>query len=180
MDWAVPNGGWQRTAEGIISPDPGQNADPSRIWIPYSPAEEYEVVVTLERTKGSEDLLLGFVHQGRPFAVVLDGWRTSQASGAFLSGVWRMYPGAAMHVIANDTPVRIAGSVRSGGFRLTVNGKELLSFPDTRVLGLPDNMKSFPGQADGLVIGSVRSIFKVSSIAILPIKGEGKVIKLGP
>jgi serine/threonine protein kinase len=180
VDRAIPKGQWQRTAEGILSPDSGQNWDPSRIWIPYSPSEEYEVVVTLERTQGTEDLLLGLIHQGKPFAVVLDGWRGSGASGAYLNGIWKMFPGAATHVIANDTPVRIAGSVRSGGFRLTVNGKEQLSFPDTRVLGLPENMKSFPAQADGLVIGSVRSTFKVMSIAILPIKGEGRVIPLGP
>jgi serine/threonine protein kinase len=173
------NGPWKRMADGIVSPDTGINANSARVWIPYSPPEEYEVILYVERTKGTEDLILGFVHQGRPFAVALDGWFNDGASGAFLNGSWQRYPAAASHVIPNDTPTRIGCFLRAGGFRLTVNDKVHMTFPNVGALGMPENLK-IPNQSDGLVVGAVRSTFKVTSIALLPVKGEGKVIKPGP
>jgi len=174
------NGAWTRTADGIVSPDSGINAGPSRIWIPYSPPAEYEAALTVERVKGTEDLILAFVHKGRLAAIVLDGWWQEGACGAFLDGSWKRYPGARRRVLPEGKPARIGLSVRAAAVSVSVDGQPLMTFPEPDRLGMPEILKIDRDQADGFVVGTVRSSIKVTSFTLLPVAGEGRVLRQKP
>jgi len=173
------NGAWQRTPEGLVSPNTGVNFGPgsSRIWIPYSLPEQYEVILYVERLQGSEDLVLGFVRNGRQFAVAIDGWgNQGGGGGAFYNDRgWTRSQTAPAHAITNNKVTRIGCFMRAG-FNMTVDTKAYLGVADVSVLGIPDPVR-IPGQSDGLIIGSVRSVYRVSRIEVLPISGQGKVIR---
>jgi hypothetical protein len=175
------NGAWQRTAEGLVSPATGENFGPgsARIWIPWSPPEEYEVILNVERLQGQEDLVLGLMHRGRPFAVAVDGWGAQSGGGIYnaRTGQWQRSATAPPRVITNNKVTRIGLFVRGGGFNMTVDARPYLQVADMSVVGMPDSMRCL-GQNDGLVIGSVRSVYRISKIEFQPMAGgQGKVIK---
>ncbi len=173
------NGAWQRTPEGLVSPNTGVNAGPgsARIWIPYSVPDEYELILYVERTQGTEDLILGLTVRGKPVAIAIDGWGAQGASGAYVNGGWTRNPNVPAHPLQNNRVTRIGCFVRGGGLSVTIEGRPVMGYPDLGPLGMPDSVR-IPGQTDGLIIGSVRSTYRVSRIELLPVSGgPGKVIR---
>jgi hypothetical protein len=115
--------------------------------------------------------------QGRQFAVVIDGWGAQGGSGAFVNGRWERHPTSPAHAIPNNKSVRVGCFMRRGGFSVAVDGRNVMGYQDYSSLGLPDYAK-IPGQSDGFIIGSVRSVFRVTRIDLNPLSGgQGKVIR---
>jgi len=175
------NGAWQRTAEGLVSPATGENFGPgsARIWIPWSPPDEYEVILNVERLQGQEDLVIGLMHRGRPFAVAVDGWGGQSGGGIYnaRTGQWQRSPTAPPRAIPNNKVTRIGLFVRGGGFNMTVDARPYLQIADMSIAGMPDSLRCL-GQNDGLVVGSVRSVYRISKIEFQPMAGgQGKVLK---
>jgi len=60
---------------------------------------------------------------------------------------------------------------------MTVDGRPYLQIVDMSIAGMPDSVRCL-GQSDGLVIGSVRSVYRVSKIDFQPMAGgQGKMIR---
>jgi serine/threonine protein kinase len=172
------NGTWQRVSDALVSPATGTNFTPgsARLWVPYSPPDDYELILTLERTQGNEDLVLGLMMQGKQFAVAIDGWG-GQSSGAFINGRWERHANSPAHAIPNNKSVRLGCFMRRGGFSVAVDGRTIMGYQDYSSIGMPDYVK-IPGQSDGFILGSVHSVFRVTRIDLNPLSGgQGKVIR---
>jgi beta-mannanase len=102
----------------------------SRIQVPYSPPEEYDLTVVAERDRGTEILIIGLVVGGRQATVVLDGW------GGGVSGLERIdgkvsQDNETTHRgwrFINGRPTTIFCKVRKGGVAVTCDGETIFDW----------------------------------------------------
>jgi hypothetical protein len=155
-------------------------ADPSRLMVPYTPPEEYDLTAVVERQSGSDAIIFGLVKGSAQFCVWIDGF--SNKGG--ISG---------LDMIDNQTLDRIASSVKGP---LLTNGKAatvVVSVRKTGILATHDG-KSFlnwqgnfnrlsthatykPTNPKAMFLSSWGSRYVIRKLVLSPVSGQGKRLR---
>lgn len=152
----------------------GSLAPYSRIQIPYEPPEEYDLVLHLERRRGTT-FLVGF--PGRAMLAldgyggnlscleVVDGKRGDQNETAFKGAV-----------LADAKKCVLSCSVRKGGIAATLDDRKLVDWKGERSrLSMPQDWPT--PNARALWLGCWDSDFQISRITLVPVSGQGKRLR---
>lgn len=161
------NASWRREGAALVSPPTGDNFGngSARFFVRAEWPEEYDLEVVVDRSSGEEDLVLGVIGAGHPCGIALDGW-SGRRSGFCLDGRWQPMNEGAVLVAGRSN--RIVCSVRRSGLTVSVNGLRVLGGTDFGRLSLPVANRVPDDRA--LVVGSVRSVFRLTRLTLSPVK----------
>lgn len=169
-------GDWTSDGQGLIC----SAGDHIRLQVPYSPPDEYDLIMTVTRREGADGLLVGLVKGNAQWAVTLD----TQASGTFKSGFESIdgqgpsgnpstYTGP---VFANGTETVLECRVRKIGVTVMANGKSIIDWRGNyNRLSLPDGWKVKSSNA--LFLAAWGSRYQFSRITLIPVSGQGKKLR---
>ncbi len=171
------NGAWTREGAALASAVGGDNINTGsvRIWVPYQPADEYELFLEVERTAGQEDLTLGLISPtGKPVGIGIDGWGAQTGSGMYINGQWQRL--VQRRAFQNGRRHSIGIHVRRDRLRVMLDSQELMSTADYGPLSLPAHAQA-PGRSGGFILGAVRSRFVIHLMVLNPLGASpGRVL----
>jgi len=178
----VLTGSWVRE-EALLVNHAGDSFD--KLEIPYEPAEEYDLLIEVQRLRGPHTFVVGLATPKAQVTVTMDGWDGSTSGIDLLD---RRGGGD------NETTVRgriwlqegkqtlLFCQVRRGSLRVHVNGERLIDWS-----GNFDRFSMHPNVAirntRGLFLGSWRggpdrqSDFALSRIELTPLSGPGRFVR---
>ena len=165
-------GAWTFDGSTLVTP----NAKFGRVQILYAPPEEYDLRLEAERTEGSDSIILGLVSGGHPFMVAIDAFTHDPSSGVELidgksfADNETAVPG---RLLENGKRAAIVVAVRRESLAVTVNGRKLIEWKgESERLSLHAKWKM--RRADALWLGAFACVWRVHSLALIPITGEGR------
>ena len=167
------HGHWQKQDGKLISP----RVQMARIQIPYMPPEEYDlhVVVESEELKGS--LNLGLVAGGSRVLAVIDGWTPNTQS--MLGSIDDLAEGEAHHkgpTLSAGRTNTVVCSVRKTRLSVKVNGKVILDWQADYSRCHLEPYWATPNP-NALVLAEFNEIFIISKVSLVPVTGEGKILR---
>jgi serine/threonine protein kinase len=172
-------GDWAKDGKGLMCA-PG---DAVRLQVPYSPPDEYDLSMTVTRREGGDGLLVGLVKGSAQWSVTMD----TVASGSFKTGFESIdnqgpsgnpttYSGP---VFTNGVEARLEFRVRKAGVTVIAEGKTIIDWKGNfNRLSLPDGWKVRSPNA--LFLGAWGSRYHVSKIWLVPVSGQGTVLRGKP
>jgi hypothetical protein len=135
--------------------------------VPHIPVGNYDVELILERKEGKNEINIGLVAEGKPFAVTLD-WSNGECTGLSAIDGRRVYEnetrtnGAA---IPMRKAVRITCAVRKDLIVLLIDGREHLRWKgELKRLSHP----SRPDKNQNLFFGVVQSTVSITRFVVTP------------
>jgi hypothetical protein len=166
-------GSWVK-GDGLLSPAGVVHA---LIQIPYSPPEEYDLKLEVERKAGTGSIDIGLAVGQSQFLVVIEGWgdntcgvdridgKDSNANETTIRGAF----------LAAGKPNSIVCSVRKDSLLVTIEGKEIIRWKAdyARVSLGPSYV---PRNRNVLFLGTMAS-YAVTSIRLVPVGPEGKALR---
>ena len=163
------HGLWKSTDGKLVSP-----AIPlARIEIPYSPPEEYDLrlVVEKENRPDAHSVDIGLVAGGSRVLVIIDGWSGTLSCLSLVDGKFLEEASYKGKAIAGGAPSTIVCSVRKNRLAVTVDGKTILDWAaDYRRVSLEEVWKT--PNAKALFVGSYQTCYQFSKIEIVPMSAE--------
>ncbi|MBI3855794.1 MAG: protein kinase [Planctomycetes bacterium] len=172
-------GDWTTDGQGLIC----SAGDHIRLQIPYSPPEEYDLVMTVDRRDGSDGLLVGLVKGSAQWSVTMD----TQASGAYKSGfelLDNQGPSGnattySSQVFTNGVETTLEFRVRKAGVTVLAGGKPIIDWRGAfNRLSLPDGWKV--RNSNALFLAAWGSRYHFSRIYLVPISAQGAVLRKTP
>ena len=160
------NGTWKKEGGNLVSSTQAF----SRIQVPYSPPEEYDLQVDLTRISGQQDISIGLVYRGKQCHVALDRYNGKQSDlmvdmRTNTNGVAR-FSGKAIDVGERHT---VTCEVRKDHVRVLLGDKELLTYR-----GEPSwsGMNEFwrVSDRDALMVGAHQTLVHIHAIKLTPVK----------
>jgi len=115
--------GWKRLG-GVLVGTPDGRQD-SKIEIPYTPSEEYDVTFVTERKEGSGGIYVGLIGGGRQFTMELDGIPTS---GIHIGGPEAAKVALPGKILENKKPRVITCMVRKDALVVRLDGKDWIAW----------------------------------------------------
>jgi hypothetical protein len=165
-------GRWQFIDGKLVSPAVFM----ARLEIPYSPPEEYDLVVVVECGETQDSINLGLVAGDRRFLAVVDGWDPPRT---ILSRLENQGDDEAVHmgrVIVSGKPNTVVCAVRKNRLSVKVNDQLLIDWQgDYQRLSL-EKVWGTPN-SKAMVIGAYLSTYRFSKITLIPVTGEGKKLR---
>lgn len=152
-----------------------------RIPILYTPPQEYDLAMTVERLQGAEGLHVGLRHEKASFVLVLDAFR----DGSYYSGIDTI---DGKEFRRNDTTVTsrcfptprqshtLHCTVRNTGVRVFLNGKAIMDWQGPYERLRTSGPMAFP-HAEGLYLGSFETQYRITRLDLIPVTGEGKKLR---
>jgi len=172
------HGRWEMKDGALV----GLSAEPAaRVMIPYLPPEEYDLVVTAERTEGKDAFIMGLASGDSQFVHILDGYTGEKKC---LSG-FEVLDGR----LARENDSTREGfsflegessllfyAVRKGRVAVTVRGDRILDWKGefTRLSVRPDYRINNPG---ALFVGAYNSRFRITRISLYPVGPPGRRLR---
>jgi serine/threonine protein kinase len=169
-------GDWIQDGQGLTC----SAGDHIRLQIPYSPPEEYDLLMTVDRREGSDGLLVGLVKGISQWSVTMD----TQSSGSFKSGFESLdnqgpsgnattYSGP---VFTNGIETTLEFRVRKVGVTVVAGGKPIIEWRGNfNRLSLPDGWKVKSPNA--LFLAAWGSRYHFSRIVLVPVSGQGRKLR---
>jgi hypothetical protein len=161
------SGTWKMTAKGLVMSNGEGHA---RLPVSYSPPEEYDLSITVERQTGDVDFLLGLVGGGKQFALKFDSSH-GQASGLDkINGggpETNTIPGTTVlgRFFEIKKPRTLTIMVRKEAFFMQENGKDLLAWKaDWNTISLNPGFQV--QEKNVLFLGVWGSTFQVSKMTL--------------
>ena len=160
-------GQWTAENQQLVSPPEGI----TRLGVPYTLPNEYDLSLKVERTSGKRGFGLVFPVQGHPAQLLIDGQNGTQTKlGNGIAGNTeneRQFDG---QLLTADRPVEFLLQVRRGRVTLAADGKEILTWKgDPAVSFVPTTNENFTNPIDReLMLISVMSTFRVSKLEFSP------------
>lgn len=152
-----------------------------RCQLPYTPPDEYDLTVVVERREGGDALGFGLGQGRNVFGLWVDGF---PAKG-FLTGLDRLdgmllenSPAAVKgRFLTNGKPSTIVAAVRKSGVSVTIDGKSVLAWQ-----GSPHRLTQSPvwqprDPKAPLLVGSFGTRYSFSKILLTPVTGQGKKLR---
>jgi len=169
------NGNWSMTG-GVLRSDKSMWA---RLALPYLLPEEYDLRLTFVRTESDDCLLVVLARRGRPFIFSIAGANNMGCSFETIKERRRdvlptkiSRPG----MLANNQRYQLVIQVRNKCLRAHLNGKPVVGCQvDDEGLSLaPELTTPRPNQ---LGLATWNSVYEFHSLEVLPLTGEGKMLK---
>jgi tetratricopeptide (TPR) repeat protein len=149
------------------------------LQVPFLPPSEYEVTIVVERLEGTDALVLGLLGEGRPLAVVIDGWgRNTSTSGVDLVDAVRYFDNETAHpgiVIPAGKPVTLKYTVRRSKFTLVRDGETIMQWNADYRRCTPLGDWVVPGMPM-LTLATRPSIFRITRFELKPLSPERQPI----
>jgi len=170
-------GDWTMDGGTLISP----SAEWVRIQIPYTPPEEYDLMVVAERKDGIDSISFGLGQGRNLFALWVDGHpdmggktgidqldnTTVEKSPVTVTGQF----------VTNNKPSTFIIAVRKNGLTLTIDGKVVLSWQgSTNRLSQAPMWRAKDPKAP-LFVGAYGSRYHYTKIQLTPVTGQGKKLR---
>jgi hypothetical protein len=151
----------------------------ARIQIPYTPPDEYDLTVTVERKEGDNCVGIGLVHGGT-FAVFIDGFPElgGKTGLDLLDGVVFDKSPAAVKglILKNNVPSTVVIAVRKTGVTVTVDSKIIVNWQGNYRQLTPSPVWK-PRDPKMLLVGAFGSRTLFSKISVVTISGQGKRLR---
>ena len=153
----------------------------ARVMIPYLPPEEYDLIVTAERTEGKDAFVMGLASGDAQFVHVLDGYT---AEGKCLSGFETLDGLLARsnestregQRFANGTPSVLSYSVRRRRVTVAVNGERVLDWKgDFKRLSVRPDYRI--NNAGVLFVGAYNSRYRITRVSLYPVGLLGRTLR---
>lgn len=157
----LPKGPWRFDGPTLLSPD-GHIAE---LDIPYTPPEEYDLILTAERRTGQEALFLGLTMDGRKFFATFDAHMSTISGLENLDGREVRYNEAAKtcKVFPCGKAITLCCKIR--------NGHVSISADDVIIdwTGSPERLSVWSGiDYDGILVRAHKSEFAISRLELIP------------
>jgi hypothetical protein len=153
----------------------------ARLQLPYTPPDEYDFTVVVERREGSDSLGFGMAQGKTTFGVWVDG---HPARGG-MTGLDRL-DGALMEdnpvsvkgkFLTNNKPSTIVIAVRKSGVSVSVDGKVVLNWQGSYNRLTPSPVWRPRDPKAPLLVGSYGSRYSFTKIQLTPVSGQGKKLR---
>jgi hypothetical protein len=169
----VVSGDWTLDG-GVLQCSPSEFA---RMQIPYTPPDEYDLTVTVERRQGGDATAVGLVHGNANFAFWIDGhpadgWKTGFS---MLDGKWVNQNPASLTgaLTTNNKPFTLLLAVRRGGITVSLDGKVILTWQGNYSRMSPCQQFK-PRDSKALLVGAFGCRTAFSKIMLTVVSGQGK------
>jgi hypothetical protein len=173
-----PYGEWTVEGGALLSP-----SDPyTRVLIPYSPPEEFDLSATIERRDGADAILFGMVRGSTTYAVWIDGWSLQGGKSGLelVDGILCDKNPASVSgmLVPAGKPMSVLISVRKKAITATLDGKTFVNFQGDfgRLNGLNTPFWKLSNWK-GLYVGTCGTRFRISKLSLAVVSGQGKKIK---
>jgi serine/threonine protein kinase len=175
----VNSGSWEYS-NGALT---GKSDDDGwiRYHLPYAPPAEYDLRLTLQRTEGRREFLVGLpLENNQRVGLVMEGYDDHDTVGfEYIDGKdAEEAPYTGKRAIFDDAKAHaILISVRRGRLAIASDGKPLLDVPyDPKKTRLDDGNYG-PSEARYLTIGLNNSTYRCTDLQVLPISGPGRLLR---
>ncbi|HVR84326.1 MAG TPA: protein kinase, partial [Planctomycetota bacterium] len=171
-------GEFSKDGAGLLTPN-GVNW--ARCMVPYSPPAEYDLTMVVERKENSNSLNLALPWNRRMVSLVIEG------KGPGIDDVTALDFIDGREFFRNETttkgpflllgkPCTVSISVRKSSFGLMIDGHAIFTWKGDSSRIAEQAALKVP-QKDVLVIGSYDSSFLLSQILLLPVSGQGTILR---
>lgn len=153
----------------------------ARVQMPYTPPDEYDLTIVVERREGMDALGIGLGQGKTVFSVWIDGFPAKggltgldQLDGLLLENSPASVKGT---FLANQKPSTIDIAVRKGGVKVSIDGKAVLAWAGnfSRLSKSPVWQQRDPKAP--ILVGAFGSRYHFSKIALTPVSGQGKPLR---
>jgi hypothetical protein len=171
-------GEWKKEGRALVCPSAMEY---DRIQIPYLPPDEYDLSATIVRRSGDQSIVLGLARGSSQWGPNFDFYH-----GVILkSGIERMdgqqpefnsamYTGGRVFHVGKR--VLMEAQVRKTGFRITADGKPILSYQgDYKNLDMSGGWKVQDGRT--LFLGLWKGEVAFERLVLVPLSGQGKRLR---
>lgn len=153
----------------------------ARCQIPYTPPDEYDLLVVVDRREGGDALGFGLAQGKTTFGLWIDG---HPARGC-LTGIDRL-DGMVMEdspvtvkgkFLTNNKPSTIIISVRKSGVSVNLDGKGIFSWQGDYKRLTKSPVWQWKDAKAPLLVGGYGSRFYFTKIQLTPVSGQGKKLR---
>jgi hypothetical protein len=153
----------------------------ARIQMPYTPPEEYDLTVVVERKEGADTVGFGLGQGKTQFSVWVDGFPAKggltgldQLDGMLIEN----QPGTTKGTfLKNDVPSTVVIAVRRGGVSVQIDGKAVLTWQGNYSRLGPSPVWKARDPKAPLLVGAFGSRCQFSKILLTPVSGQGKKLR---
>jgi hypothetical protein len=168
-------GPWGKDGGVLVNPE----MKFTRIQVPYSPPEEYDLTLVAERKKGTNSIVIGLVAGGKQFCAIIDAFEKDTASGIDLIDGLSFPDNETAHagvLLKNGVPSTIVCSVRKDRLSVTVDGRKVVDWKaDYARVSLFREWKVKDDQA--LFLGAWTAPYRVHKLELAPVTGAGRPLR---
>ncbi|HLY09598.1 MAG TPA: protein kinase [Planctomycetota bacterium] len=173
-------GEFTRDAAGLLTPN---GVTWARIMVPYTPPQEYDLTLVVERKENTNSLNLALPWNRRQVSLVIEG------KGPEIDDVTALDFIDGKEFFRNETttkgpflllgrPSTVVASVRKSMFTLTIDGRVIFSWKGDPSRIAEQTALSVPVK-DIPVAGSYDSSFLISQMSLTPVSGTGTPLRRG-
>ena len=147
-----------------------------RIEIPYTPPDEYDLEVTVEKRTGNGTVGLGLVRGNLPFGLWIDGQQQYGTCLSRLADIDNLPDKFTDTLIAPSQPSEVVVSVRNGGVSVTIDGKRVIKWTGkwSRMSPCP----TWRGRRDNvLILGGWNNVVAFTKVRLILISAPGKQLR---
>jgi hypothetical protein len=173
-----PFGEWSFDSGVLIS-----NTDNySRVLIPYSPPEEFDLTAVVERKEGSDAILFGLIRGTTVYAVWIEGYSVMGGRSGVenVDGVLFDKNPASVQgpLLTSGKASTVVISVRKNSLTATVDGKGFVNFQGNlnRLNGVGATIWKITNWK-GMYLGTCGSRYRITKLSLSPISGQGKKLR---
>jgi len=153
----------------------------ARIQMPYTPPEEYDLTLVVERREGMDSLGIGLGQGKTVFSVWVDGFPAKGGMTGLdkLDGMLIENNPASVKgkFLTNNKPSTIVVAVRKSGVTVTIDGKSVLTWQGNYSrLGMSPVWQQRDPKAP-LLVGAFGSRYYFTKIYLTPVTGQGKKLR---
>jgi hypothetical protein len=169
-------GHWSKAGGGIVNQ--AESKVRAYLQLPYTPPDEYELEMVVERTTGNNDLMIGTMLAGRRFVIVLDGWASTTTGISFIDGKGASDNETTTHgkLLSNGKPATVVVRVTKGEVTFAVDGKQAIKYVGAAERLSGDETGAVRAGIPYLAVTAGTS-YRIDAIRLKPITGTGKPLR---
>ncbi|MBY0527712.1 MAG: protein kinase [Gemmataceae bacterium] len=168
---------WRFQNQVLLTPPHGSNKG---IQVSYAPPAEYELEIEATRMNAKDTLILGLVGGGRPFHLVLDGYKGTTSRLAYLDGKTdeneTTYRGS---LFTNEKLFRVTVRVTRAGVTVHSDGKKIIDWQGDFQRLTADPRWTAPNP-EQLALCTIVSAFQIQKFVLRPLSGASTSPALDP
>jgi len=173
-----PFGEWSLESGALVS----NNDNYTRVMVPYTPPEEFDLTAVVERQVGTDAILFGMIRGTTQYAVWIEGFSTmgGRSGLELVDGMlFDKNPASVQGVLlASGKPSTVVISVRKTSIVASCDGRTFVNFQGnfSKLNGLNAGFWKVVNWK-GMYLGTCGTKYRITKLSLVTVSGQGKKLR---